>query len=60
MKIVIISSEEEGQSAIREAEAEGYRLAAVSNVGLPRGQYRLTFLPASSFADEKAQEEFQP
>lgn len=30
---------------------EGYRWAATSNAGLPKGRWRLTFLPESAFTD---------
>lgn len=30
---------------------EGYRWAATSNAGLPKGKWRLTFLPESAFTD---------
>lgn len=30
----------------------GYRWAATSNTGLPKGKWRLTFLPESAFVDD--------
>lgn len=34
----------------------GYRWAATSNTGLPRGKWRLTFLPESAFIDARPTE----
>lgn len=53
MKIKYANNIEEYEKAVTEMEAEGFRLAAMSNAGLPIGRFRLTFLPASTFTDNK-------
>jgi hypothetical protein len=35
-------------------EERGYRMAAMSNAGLPRGKVRVTWLPKSCFTDQPA------
>jgi len=50
---VTVRSEEEFDKVVNEKEVEGLRLACMSNCGLPPGVVRLTFLPASSFANPK-------
>ncbi|AEI71044.1 hypothetical protein [EBPR siphovirus 2] len=53
MQTRIVSSEAEWLAAVDEMELKGLRLAASSNVGLPKGRVRLTFLPKSAFKDVK-------
>lgn len=52
MMVCIVSREEEWIAAIKAAEAKGLRLAMTSNIGLPKGSARLTFLPQSAFTDK--------
>lgn len=49
MHTAMVTNEEEAAAATAEAEARGLRWAATSNAGLPQGQWRLTFIPASAF-----------
>ena len=49
MEIKTVSSQDEADSAVSEAESRGMKLAAISNAGLPAGHARLTFLPQSAF-----------
>lgn len=46
-----VTSQDDLDARIKEQQAEGYRIAAVSNAGCPRGTKRATFLPLSAFKD---------
>jgi hypothetical protein len=49
MQCFIVSSEEEIADIGKRMSAEGYRIAAISNAGLPPGKACLTYLPNSAF-----------
>jgi len=51
---IIVSSQEEMEAQIEEFLKLGFRLAAISNAGLPAGQGRLTFVPPEAFQKEGA------
>lgn len=53
MYSTVVHDEDEFAWACTKARCAGYRLAAVSNTGLPPGQRRLTFLPSFRFDDTK-------
>ncbi len=57
MVTAIVSSEDEFNEARAEAEANGYRIASISNTGLDEGQMRITFLDKSAFKDEGGQDD---
>lgn len=45
----VVSNEESALTVIEVAKNNGMHLAPMSNIGLPAGHLRLTFLPASVF-----------
>lgn len=49
MKTLIVDSFEEIEKAKQEMAEKGYKLAAISNAGMPKGIFRLTFLPKEAF-----------
>ncbi len=53
----IVKSEEEFNKARDEAYSNGYRIASISNTGLPEGHFRITFLDQSCFKDEGGDED---
>jgi predicted amidohydrolase len=48
MHVIVVPVEEAEEAATGRAPA-GYRLASVSNTGLPAGKVRMTFLPEDAF-----------
>jgi hypothetical protein len=49
MRCFVVSSEKEIADTANRMSAEGYRIAAISNAGLPPGKACLTYLPRSVF-----------
>lgn len=60
MRCTVVHNETELDAAVADAKRDGMRLACTSNTGLPVGDYRLTFLPASAFTDNETRPIGQP